>query len=112
VSRTEAASFRITAGPRGTAAAELRLSGELDLASARMLRSRVRGLLEPDRGVRRLVLDLAGLTFLDVTGLDAILETQHRLAPLGGIVVLRGPRPNVVRILTLLRLEEQLELEP
>jgi anti-sigma B factor antagonist len=111
VAHAQTAALRITAASDG-AGAELRLAGELDLATANALRARVRDLLEPDRGVRRLVLDLAGLEFLDVTGLGVILEAQRRLAYVGGGVVLRRPRPMVVRILNLLQVEQRLTLEP
>jgi anti-anti-sigma factor len=45
-----------------------------------------------------LIVDLAELTFMDSTGIHAILQATERLEP-GGSVVLRSPRPEVMRVL-------------
>ena len=89
----------------------LRLTGELDLATAELLRERVRTLLGYGTVLERLVLDLAGLEFLDVTGLGALLETRRKLSATGVTLVLRRPRPMVVRMLDLLNLEEALQID-
>ena len=89
----------------------LRLAGELDLASADLLRERVFTLLGHGTALERLVLDLAGLEFLDVTGLGALLETRRKLAATGASLTLRRPRPMVVRMLALLELDEALQIE-
>ena len=89
----------------------LRLAGELDLASADVLRERVRTLVGHGTALQSLVLDLAGLEFLDVTGLGALLEARRKLAAVGATLTLRRPRPMVVRMLTLLNLEEALQIE-
>jgi anti-anti-sigma factor len=102
--------LRITAESAGGATV-LRLAGELDLATADLLRERVRTLLGHGSVLDTLVLDLAGLDFLDVTGLGALLETRRKLAATGGTLTLRRPRPMVVRMLTLLNLEDALHIE-
>jgi anti-anti-sigma factor len=89
----------------------LRLVGELDLASADLLRERVRTLLGHGTVLERLVLDLAGLEFLDVTGLGALLETRRKLAAIDATLTLRRPRPMVVRMLALLDLDGALQIE-
>ncbi|MDT7572982.1 MAG: hypothetical protein QOE05_3156 [Actinomycetota bacterium] len=89
----------------------LRLAGELDLATADRLREHVRTLLGHGSTLDRLVLDLAGLEFLDVTGLGALLETRRKLAAAGATLTLRRPRPMVVRMLALLDLEEALHID-
>ena len=89
----------------------LRLAGELDLATSDQLRERVRTLLGHGSVLDKLVLDLAGLEFLDVTGLGALLETRRKLAAAGATLTLRRPRPMVVRMLSLLNLEEALHIE-
>ena len=103
-------SLRITADADGGTAV-LKLAGELDVATADLLRERVRDLLGHGTDVHRLVLDLAGLEFLDVTGLGALLETRRKLAALGGTLALRRPRPMVLRMLSLLNLEDALQVE-
>lgn len=54
----------------------LALSGELDLASAPMLERELRE--AEATGPRRLVIDLAGLAFMDSTGLQALLRARER----------------------------------
>jgi anti-sigma B factor antagonist len=110
VPAADAPALRITADAEdGTAVLEL--AGELDVATAELLRERIRDLLGHGTDVHRLVLDLAGLEFLDVTGLGALLEARRKLAALGGTLVLRRPRPMVLRMLSLLKLEDALRVE-
>jgi stage II sporulation protein AA (anti-sigma F factor antagonist) len=71
-----------------------RLSGELDLVSV----DAVRSALEPELHVR-LVLDLAGLEFIDDSGLGLLVGTFKRLREQGGSLVLRNPRPEIRRVL-------------
>jgi anti-anti-sigma factor len=105
----ETPALRVTADADGTTAV-LRLAGELDLATTEQLRERVHGLLH-DAPVRHLVIDLAGLDFLDVTGLGALLEARRKLIARGGTLALRRPRPMVLRMLSLLELEDALQVE-
>ena len=51
------------------------------------------------------------MEFVDVTGLGALLEARRKVAPHGGTVVLRRPRPMVLRMLELLKLEGTFEME-
>jgi anti-anti-sigma factor len=91
--------------------ATIQLAGELDLATADVFRERVHELLAAHTDVRRLVLDLGGLEFLDVTGLGAVLEARRKLASSGGTIALRRPRPMVLRMMSLLDLDTALEVE-
>jgi anti-sigma B factor antagonist len=54
------------------------LRGEIDAFSAPSLREDLRVLVE-ERGVRTLVIDLSAVTFLDSSGLGAIVGTLRRL---------------------------------
>ncbi|MDT7550687.1 MAG: anti-sigma factor antagonist [Actinomycetota bacterium] len=87
------------------------LAGELDLATADVFRDHVKGLLGARTSPGRLVIDMGGLEFLDVTGLGAVLETRRKLVSKGGTIALRRPRPMVVRMLGLLDLETAFEVE-
>jgi anti-anti-sigma factor len=107
----ETPALRISADADG-ATAVLRLAGELDLATADVLRERVREVVGHDSQVRRLVFDLAGLEFMDVTGLGALLEARRKVTAVGGSVALQRPRPMVMRMLNLLELEDALRVEP
>jgi anti-anti-sigma factor len=70
--------------------------GELDLESASVLRSVLDEHLEA--GCPRLVLDLRGVTFIDSTGLRAVIEADRSAGARGvDLTVLPGP-PQVQRI--------------
>lgn len=88
----------------------LRVAGELDLATADTLREQVRARCGPQ--VQCLVLDLAGVDFVDVTGLAVFVEAQRLSRSHGGTIVLRRPRPMVLRMLELLKLSDAFEVEP
>lgn len=47
----------------------------------------------------RVMLDLAGVTFLDQTGLDTLLHLQDRVIVAAGAIELVSPSPAVVRLL-------------
>jgi anti-sigma B factor antagonist len=110
VTASDPPGLRVTAESDGSTTV-LTLAGELDLATADALRARISELLAPSSSVRRLVLDLGSLEFLDVTGLGALLEARRKLVELGGTLSLRHPRPMVRRILGLLELDEALQVE-
>jgi anti-sigma B factor antagonist len=101
--------LRVTTETDGTTTV-LRLAGELDLATADVLRFHLRQLLAgpAEDGVHRLVVDLGGLDFIDVSGLNALLEARSQLTALDGSLALRRPRPMVTRMLSLLGVEDQL----
>jgi stage II sporulation protein AA (anti-sigma F factor antagonist) len=78
----------------------VRVSGELDLDTARDFRARVDADL--DRfGSHHLVLDFAGVGFVDSSGLGAILGRYKRVAEKGGQVAICRPRDHVRRLLDL-----------
>jgi len=60
-------------------------AGELDIAAAGDLRSRLRGAI--DAGATRVLLDLAGVDFIDSTSVAAIVAAHRRLAGRGRLVV-------------------------
>ena len=77
------------------------LSGELDMAIAD---SFCQGLLSSLNG-QRPVLDLSELTFLDSSGIRAILQVARMS---GQAVVLRNIRPNILRVLEVTGVNESL----
>lgn len=81
----------------------LRLAGELDLNEADHLAAR---LAAEGAGGGDLTLDLSQLTFIDSTGLRALLRTVDALAGRGNLV-LRSPSPPVRRVLDLMGLGGQ-----
>jgi len=67
-------------------------SGEVDMATAGEVRTRIDELL--DRGFTRVALDLRGITFLDSTGVRLVLELTAAASADGWeLAVVRGPAP-------------------
>ena len=79
---------------------EVALLGELDMAATFKLESDIERQLAKDN-VRRLVFDLAGLTFIDSAGLGSLLTIRDRTQDLGIEMVLRNISAPVRRILDL-----------
>lgn len=72
------------------------LEGEIDLATAADVTAAVRNCLS--HGVVHVDVDLARLTFCDLTGLNAFLTASLALDAGGGRLRLRNPTPAVHRI--------------
>jgi anti-anti-sigma factor len=79
--------------------ASVRVAGELDLASARLLEAALEHQL--DLGRRYVRLDLSGLSFLDATGLGAILDAHWAYLNRGGTLILTGVGRQVRRLVQL-----------
>ena len=84
------------------------LSGELDLATAPKLEDELRRI--EDVGPALIVLDLRPLTFMDSSGLRALLATDARAREAGRRLVLIRGDERVQRVLRITRLDERLEI--
>jgi anti-anti-sigma factor len=69
------------------ATAYLRLVGEIDLSSAHLLVESIDSAIE--RGATTVILDFGGVTFVNSTGLGAMVAATKRLRGDGGDLVLR-----------------------
>jgi anti-anti-sigma factor len=84
------------------------LKGELDLSSVGKVEEELER-VEKD-GPSVLVLDLSQLSFLDSTGLRAVVTADERARSNGRrLVIIRGPDA-VQRVFAITRLEERLEM--
>jgi anti-anti-sigma factor len=88
--------LEVEAGPDGS----LRLSGEFDMSSVETFRLAVETSADPEREI---VLDLTDLTFLDSSGIRAILTMVQEIGTNG--VLLRNPQPNVRRVIELVGID-------
>jgi anti-sigma B factor antagonist len=61
---------------------------------------------------RRLVVDLAGLTFMASMGLRTLVMAARSLADLGGRMTLANPQPNVEKVLETSGIGELLGVHP
>jgi anti-anti-sigma factor len=84
--------------------AVLRIKGELDAYTAPGVEEHISRLL--DGGARTLVLDLSETTFLDSSGLRAILTAHRRVTEGDGAFALRAPSEPVVRLLDITGLSD------
>lgn len=75
--------MNITRHTSGEGGVRLALHGELELATVDRLHQHVRRELAADRPPRRLVVDLAEVTFCDSTGLGALIEARAAAADRG-----------------------------
>jgi anti-sigma B factor antagonist len=100
----EAPEFAVAAGRHGPAAV-VRVSGELDLATAPQLQAAIAG-LEP--GYDELVVDLSACSFFASSGISILLEENARGASDGfRLVVVKAPH-EVQRIFDLTSLDEMI----
>jgi anti-anti-sigma factor len=94
---------------RVSTTAVVRVSGELDIATVPILADALHGL---DGSCDRVVLDLAGLTFIDSTGLTLAVTEHQRAANDGFELVLAGATDNVLNVLRLTGLDVTLPMAP
>jgi len=73
--------------------------GELDCASAPQMEEVLDQLIA--EGARNVVVDLAEATFVDTTGLGALLAGLRRMREHEGVLSLASPRPSARRVLEL-----------
>jgi anti-sigma B factor antagonist len=83
-------------------AATMRLEGRLDLVSAAQLRTAVDEAVAAGRP--RLVVDLSGITFVDSSGLGALVAGLKKARQAGGELRIAAAGEQVLTVLTLTRL--------
>jgi stage II sporulation protein AA (anti-sigma F factor antagonist) len=82
--------------------------GEIDLAAYDVLRRCIESCCVNREHV---VLDVAEVTFMDSTGINALMWAHQRLGERPGAVVLRNPGPPVVRVLEVAGLTGAIAIE-
>ena len=85
----------------------VQLAGELDLATAPELVDRLA--VVRSRSASRIVVDVSRLTFVDSSGLNALVAAAR---PANGRLVVAAPSPHLARVLDIVRLGEVVEIEP
>ena len=84
------------------------LVGELDPHTAPILRSSVDDAVSD--ATATLVLDVAGLQFIDSSGLRVIISAHKTMDERGGRLVLRAPTDNTRRLLEITGLADHVDL--
>lgn len=93
----------------GGAVAVLAISGEVDIVTAPDVNAIVDAMIE--RGHNRLIVDMDGLRFVDLRGLQVLLRASNRLTESGGSLVVSRPSPIARRLLNLTGLDRNLCIE-
>lgn len=76
------------------------LSGELDHNSAEEVRVKIDDRIDRDN-IQKVVLDFSGVTFMDSSGIGAVLGRYKKLSNKGGKLCVAEPSKNVNRIFEL-----------
>jgi anti-sigma B factor antagonist len=90
-------------------AAVIFVAGDVDLATSGQLRLALAQAIEEGRDV---TVDFAELTFIDSSGLSALVDAHRRARGVGGVMTLRNPTPTLLRLLDITRLDTLLAIEP
>jgi anti-sigma B factor antagonist len=80
----------------------MQVEGDLDLESAPALTTELKARLGP----RPIVLDLAGVEFMDSSGLGVLVGAHKEAAAQGGALVLAAPTPRVHKIFKITKLHK------
>jgi anti-sigma B factor antagonist len=83
--------------------------GELDMATAPRLEDALAALTS-DQGVHRVVLDLAGVTFIDLTGMQLLCKTANGARRDGFDFGVARPQRNVRRLFVLTGVDEVVDV--
>ena len=86
----ESPEFSVATEPMGDGGAIVAVRGELDMLTVPTLREELSGVI--DGGVKRIVLDLSDVNFIDSVSLAAIVTARRRLGDEGriGVVIEEG----------------------
>ena len=85
------------------------VQGEVDLVTSDELRRVLDAALQDSV---RVTLDLTELTFIDSSGLSALVDAHRKARDAGGALTLRHPTPMLRRLLDITKLETLLVVEP
>ena len=90
--------------------ASIQIEGEVDVSCADDLREELN--LALDAAPERVEVDLSAMPYIDSTGIGVLVGFAHRAADEGVGFSLVAPQANVVRVLSLLGLDSELNVVP
>src|SRR3954453_4831832 len=101
--------FRITEGAIDSTTHVVEPHGEIDLATAGVLKASLDAAL--DAKVRHVIVDLEGVDFIDSSGLAVLIFAARRLQARGGNLIVACPKPTVRRAFAITSLDEVLQVQ-
>ena len=90
--------------------ASIQIEGEVDVSCADDLRSELG--LALDAAPESVEVDLSAMPYIDSTGIGVLVGFAHRAAEEGVAFSLVAPQANVMRVLSLLGLDKELNVVP
>lgn len=100
--------FQVQGEVQPAGIALVRVSGELDYDGVAALEDAVRSVRA--LGSHCLLVDLSGLTFMDSSGVNALLKARRDTHVSGGWMRIAGPQPSVLRVIELVGLDQAIPL--
>ena len=100
------APLKLRETPMGMHGCKLEVGGELDVATVNQFRTAVSTLM--GTGCRTIIIDLRDTTFLDSSGLGALVWAAHRMHSAGGELTVTNPGDQVMKILRVTGVERVL----
>ena len=88
---------------------EVTLSGEFDIFNSTSLKSELNELI--DKKHADLMLDCAGLDYMDSTAIGSLVAVLKHVKTYGGKVVLTGLKPNLLKLFRITSLNKVFEIE-
>ena len=86
------------------------LSGEIDHHCAQPMRAEIDAKID-DLQPSVLVLDFAGVTFMDSSGIGLIMGRHRTMEAIGGSVIVRDPPPHIRRVIRLSGMERIAQIQ-
>jgi anti-sigma B factor antagonist len=103
------AAVRVSIAQLGADAFVVAASGELDLGSVEPLERALGAIFE--RGGRRVVVDLSGVSFIDSVALGALVREAKRIRANGGTCVVVADDPRILRVFEITGLDRMFGIE-
>jgi anti-sigma B factor antagonist len=102
--------FELSEQSSATGAHIIQVSGEIHVTTAPEFSQRLSGAI--DSGQTAVVLDMAGVEFIDSTGLSVLLNALRRVTRQQGNLALVVSNPTVLRLFEITRLDSTFDIAP
>ncbi|MDO4796961.1 MAG: STAS domain-containing protein [Coriobacteriales bacterium] len=94
------------------AIAVVSVEGEVDVSNAGELRDALEAAaMAADGTAQSVTVDLAGVSYMDSTGIGVLVGAKNRANQAGASLVVANPQRNVARVLSLLGVDRELGLQ-
>lgn len=102
--------FSVSVQPTSSGVTVISVQGEVDVYTAPKLREEIHRKM--DEGANRVVVDLAGVAYMDSSGLGVLIGALKRARESGGDLVVSSPNARISRILEVTGLSRIFNVRP